>query len=58
MLDIIINSPARTTTPFITIGLSPIITGGQILFLKRFGFILFRFAVVKLFFVLHIYITR
>jgi len=52
-----INWTTWTRTPLITIGLSPIITGGQILFQKRFSFILFRFIVVKLIIVLHTYIT-
>ena len=52
-----INWTTWTCTPLITIGLSPIITGGQIRFLKRFGFVLLRVTVVKLFFVLHTYIT-
>lgn len=56
----IIFSTTRTTTPFITIGLSPIITGGkQWFWFSRFRrFRLFGICTVRLIIVLHTYTTR
>jgi len=58
MLDIFILQSTWNNTLFITIGFTPIITFGEILFLKRFGFIPFRVIVaIRLIFITHIYIT-